>query len=254
MVIELPVAADDLPRVRAILAGKLEPVVPRPAVSVVLVRDGDDGLEVHLLRRNPRLAFAPGRYVFPGGSVEASDADDSPWHGSPPAEPALVAAGVRETFEECGVLLAVDASGRPAVVERDADGERDRMALEAGTTSLAAVLRARGLALGSGMLVPLAHWVTPIAEKRRYDTRFLLAALPSGCATWDVVGEADLQVWLRPADALAQRLPLMLPTLAILRELSGESSVAEALARPRDIPRIQPGLRLVGDHLELLLP
>jgi 8-oxo-dGTP pyrophosphatase MutT (NUDIX family) len=255
VVIFLPVAPDDLPRVRAVLDGSLEPPVPRPAVTVVLARDGARGLEVLLLRRNPRLAFAPGRYVFPGGSADPSDAEVPPWHGTAPAEPLVVTAGVRETFEECGVLLAVDAGGRPAALDPDdASWDLDRVALESASTSLAAVLHRRGLSLDAGMFAPLAHWVTPIAEKRRFDTRFLLAALPEGQFSWEIVGESDLQEWVRPAEALARDLPMLPPTRAMLEELATESSVAEAMARPRTFERIEPGVRLVGDRLELLLP
>ena len=82
--IHLPVDPDDLPRVRGILDGTIAPVEPRPAVTVVLLRDGAEGLEVLLMRRNPRLAFAAGQYVFPGGSVDASDAEHAPWVGAVP--------------------------------------------------------------------------------------------------------------------------------------------------------------------------
>jgi len=255
VVIFLPVAPDDLPRVRAVLDGTLAPVEPRRAVTVVLVRDGAEGLEVLLLRRNPQLAFAPGRYVYPGGSLEASDAEPVRWVGAPPDDPALVVAAVRETFEECGVLLAVDADESTVGVEAsDATWEEDRVALETGATSLAAVLERRTLALDAGLVRPLAHWVTPIAEKRRFDTRFLLAALPEGQEAWEIVGEADLHVWLRPGEALLGDRPMMPPTRAVLRALRKEPSVADALARPRVVERIEPGVRLVGDRVELLLP
>lgn len=240
-----PVPPEELPRIRAILAGELAPAEPRPAVTVVLVRDGAAGLEVHLLRRNPRLAFAPGRYVFPGGSVDASDAEPVAWVGAAPPRPELVVAGVRETFEECGVLLAPGASP-------DATWEDERVALETAQTSLAAVLAARGLSLDARMLAPLAHWITPVSERRRFDTTFLLAALPPGQRTRDIPGEADLQVWSRPEEALAQNLPMLNPTRAVLRELAGETSAAEAFARPRIVETIAPEVRLVGDTLELV--
>ncbi len=255
MVILLPVDPEDLPRVRGVLDGSIEPSAPRPAVTVVLVRDGAEGLEVLLLRRNPRLAFAPGRHVFPGGSVDPSDTEAVPWRGAAASEPHLATAGVRETFEECGVLLAVDSSGRPAVVDRgDGSWEHDRVALESASVSLGSVLRRRGLALDRGLLTPVAHWVTPIAEKRRFDTRFLLAALPEGQQTWEIVGESDQQEWMRPAEALDRDLPMLPPTRAVLRELLADSTVAEARARPRVLERIQPGVRLDGNRLELLLP
>jgi 8-oxo-dGTP pyrophosphatase MutT (NUDIX family) len=247
-VIELPVPEDDLPRVRAVLAGDLEPPAPRPAVSVVLAHDGAEGIEVHLLRRHPALVFAPGRFVFPGGGVEESDARPAPWLGAPPARPELVVAGVRETFEECGVLLAVGDA------VPDLSWEPDRVALERGDLALADLLDARGLALEADMLVPLAHWVTPIAERRRFDAQFFLAGLPVGQETRDIPGESDLQVWIRPADALARGLSMMPPTRALMRQLATETTVADALARPREIQRIQPEVRMVGDRVELVLP
>lgn len=252
--IHLPVDPDDVERVRGILDGSVEPASPRPAVTVVLVRDGETGLEVLLLRRNPRLSFAAGRYVFPGGSVEPSDAEEPPWSGAAPQLPSVVTAAVRETFEECGVLLAVDGEGQAATVDDDSGWEEDRVALEAASVSLAAVLRRRGLAVDASLLAPLAHWVTPTVEKRRFDTRFLIAALPHGQEAREIIGEADLHVWMRPDDALAARLPLMPPTRAMLEELEAESSATEAVARPRTFERIEPRVRLVGDKLELLLP
>jgi len=257
VVIRFRVPPDDLPRVRAVLAGELEPVEPRPASTVVLARDGAAGLEVLLLRRSATLAFAPGRHVFPGGSVEPSDAEEPPWVDARPAEASFVVAAVRETFEECGVLLAVDATGAPAVVDPvDPWGEADRTALESASVSLAAVLRRRGLAVDAAALAPLAHWVTPISERRRFDTRFLLAAHPEGQEARLIVGEADHLEWLRPAEAFSRQLPMLPPTRAMLRDLLEVPSVADALARARDRPicRIEPGVRLVGDSVELSFP
>ena len=83
---------------------------PRPAATLVLLRDAPEGVEVALLQRSAHLGFARGMYVFPGGALDAADADlGDPW---------LVAA-IRETFEECGVLLAEpDPPGRAGSVAR----------------------------------------------------------------------------------------------------------------------------------------
>lgn len=107
-------------RARAFVAGRLEPVEPRPAATVVLLRDGATGVEVYLLRRRTSMAFAGGMHAFPGGGVDPRDVSDRDvgWHGPSAAEWAVrlgtdegaargfVCAAVRETFEEAGVLLA----------------------------------------------------------------------------------------------------------------------------------------------------
>src|ERR1700729_4023975 len=126
--------------VRDVVEGRKEPVTPRDAATVmllrpaaVLARRGDPpeppavltpqniatgyGFEVYMLRRKPTMAFAPGAYVFPGGSVDQRDADEEvAWAGpdvatwarqlatTPQLARALVCAAVRETFEESGVL------------------------------------------------------------------------------------------------------------------------------------------------------
>ena len=144
-----------------------------------------------LLRRTAELEFAPGAYVFPGGSVDARDADPGVgWAGPGPGRfrrparraagpgPALVCAAVRETFEESGVLLA---GRRTTTLVRDsATLAADRHALLAGSASLTEVLARRGLVLRTDLLTPWARWITPEASPRRFDTWFFAAALPPG--------------------------------------------------------------------------
>ena len=72
---------------RAILSGAQAPAQPRDAATVMLLRSGSDGLEVYMLRRKASMAFAPGAFVFPGGSVDARDADEQvAWAGPDAAE------------------------------------------------------------------------------------------------------------------------------------------------------------------------
>ena len=108
--------------------------------------------------------------------------------------------------------------------------------------------------MGAGVNLALVCDVVLAAASARFDTRFLLAALPGSQEAWEIVGEADLHVWLRPEKALLGELPMMPPTRAVLRTLRAEPSVADALARPRIVERIEPGVRLVGERVELLLP
>ncbi len=252
--------AELLHRARLLQAGDLEPAPARPASTVALIRDTDVNLEVYLLRRVPNMAFAAGLYVFPGGSVDPKDAEGSPegWIGPAPEEWAdqlgtdavtaacLVRAAVRETFEESGVLLAASLieDGRPAPVT-----ETERADLEAGRLSLAALLARHHLALRADLLAPLQHWVTPELSPRRYDTRFFVAALPSGQEPREVGTEADRRVWVTPADAQASGIGLMRPTQAALTELARYRSVAAVLAAERKIHRVMPRFEVTGDEV-----
>ena len=223
-----------------------EDVPIRDAATVVLLRDGAAGPEAYLLRRVRGMVFAPGMTVFPGGGVDRRDADsDVAWAGPPPAawakafdadEPlarALVCAAVRETFEESGVLLAGPSEDRVT----DTDGpawERDRVALERREVSLAELLDRRSLVLRADLLRPWARWITPVGEPRRYDTRFLVAALPEGQVTRDVTSEADVVEWVRPADAVVQARTgirtMMPPTIVTCEEIADYDSVDDVLA------------------------
>ncbi|HVT64639.1 MAG TPA: NUDIX hydrolase [Mycobacteriales bacterium] len=260
---------------RKLNAGEVEPVEPRHAATVIMLRDGSDGPEVYLLRRAASMAFAAGAFVFPGGSVDLRDEDlpDEAWVGRPPAEwatdlssderlaRALVCAAVRETFEESGVLLA-GPDGTTVVADTSGDDwEADRLALIDRSLSLAELMRRRGLVVRADLLRPWTHWLTPEVESRRFDTRFFVAILPEGQRTRDVGGEADRVAWMRPQAALEGNergeMMLMPPTLASLRDLSEFSSVAatQAAAAERTVTRILPKLIFdENDNLKFLLP
>jgi 8-oxo-dGTP pyrophosphatase MutT (NUDIX family) len=219
-----------------------QPAPPiRDAATVMLVRDAAGGVEVFAFRRVPRMAFAPGMLVFPGGSVDAGDGG-TPFHDSAPEDAAAVAAAVRETFEECGVLLAVDADGAgpdAAALAAPAWEER-RVRLAAGELTLPDVLRGEGLAVRAGDLRPWARWVTPPFENRRFDTRFYVAPLPAGQEARDLGGEGERAAWLSPGAAVeahaAGELPMLPPTLVCLEELAAAPDVAALLATSR-VPR-----------------
>lgn len=229
------------------------PAEPRPAATAVLVRDGAEGLEVLLLRRHRSSGFVPGAYVFPGGRVDAADADPA-LHArvkglaEPPDAPFWIGAA-REVFEETGVLLGRDAVGRwlpGASVAPELEGQR--AALMDDATSLDAVLTALGATLDLSALAHVAHWVTPIVEPRRYDTHFFLAALPDGAVAAPDPREMTDAVWLTPDAALARfragTLPMVFPTVKTIEALSGQATVDAALAeaRARTVRRILPRL------------
>ena len=261
--------------VRALDAGEVSPAEPRHASTVVLLRDGADGIEAYLLRRQQTMAFAAGMYVFPGGSVDPRDESlaASAWAGPTPAmwsklltaddqlATALVCAAVRETFEESGVLLAGPTDAHVVDDTSGDDWETDRLALLDRSLSLAQMLARRELVLRADLLRPWAHWITPVVEPRRFDTRFFVAALPAGQRTRDVGGEADRVTWCRPADALGAwergELGLMPPTAFTLMELAVFDTVADVLAAgdERDVKPVLPRVVVTDDdEARLLLP
>lgn len=235
---------------------------PRPAATVVPMRDSPQGPEALLLRRNRETGFVPGAWVFPGGRVDDADADASPFtHAGLSGEPPLEywAAAVRELFEEAGVLLARDRAGGFAPDARSADLAAMRDALLEDRASLAGVLREAALQLALDRMVYIAHWITPLAEPRRYDTRFFLAALPGDrIATADPREMTDAQ-WLTPAAALdrfaAGRLPMVFPTVRTLETLAPFASVDEALLafHDRAIDAILPRLVRSRDGVALVI-
>lgn len=246
-----------------------EPAIPRDAATVALTRDGADGLEVFLLQRVTGMAFAGGMTVFPGGGVDRRDADTSvAWIGPEPAwwgqrfdcapelARALVCAAVRETFEESGVLLA-GRDGQHVVTETAIYSDA-RAALVNREVSLAQFLADAGLALRADLLRPLAHWLTPELEPRRYDTRFFLAAMPAGQLADAETTEASVAGWHRPVDALAdgragERM-LLPPTWRTLAELAAQPTVADAIDADRTITRIMPKILQRNGKTRFLLP
>jgi len=236
-------------------------VAPHPAATVVLLRDGPDGLEAYLQRRPMHLGFAGGLWVFPGGRVDEADRDpavDASWTGPSPATWAerlglplaeargQVVAACRETLEEAGLLLAEPAPGAQEL----ADARRQ---LLAGALGFAELLAGLGVRLDADRLRYWAWWVTPEAETRRYDTRFFVAGLPAGAAVTAHLAEAERERWLPAAAAAAdQDLPMLPPTRYTLRDLAGFASVAEALAAGGDrlVERILPVL----DGADLVMP
>ncbi|WP_157110365.1 NUDIX hydrolase [Nocardia anaemiae] len=223
----------------------------------MLVRDGATGPEVFLQRRVGAMAFAAGMTVFPGGGVDPSDGTaDIEWAGPEPAwwaakfgttEPrakALVAAAVRETFEECGVLLA-GPTGETVV--SDTTGYHDaRGRLERREVSLAAFLAEEKLVLRADLLRPWANWITPVIEPRRYDTRFFVAVLPQGQLADGATSEAAEVQWRTAAEALerwrAGTDVLLPPTWSQLDAMAEFASTAEILAVDRVIEPIMPVL------------
>jgi len=201
------------------------PVTPRPSATVLLIR-GDDPWELLMVRRPGGADFAPGAYVFPGGTVHADDLS---------LGDELRAAAVRELFEEVGILLAHGA--------RDAECAKVRDLVQAGA-SFGDALGRVGLTPAFDELVLFARWVTPAQLRRRFDARFYLARLPSGQTITPQEGEVSDWLWISPAGALSNAdITLVYATRAVLESVAGATDVSALFARARDlkeIPIVEP--------------
>jgi 8-oxo-dGTP pyrophosphatase MutT (NUDIX family) len=240
------------------------------ATTVLLVRDGREGLEAMVLRRNLRSDFLGGAYVFPGGATDPSDQDPAVYARCAGLDDATASTrlgvgrdglgswvtGVRETFEEAGLLLAHPRGSGELVsfahpdVARRFDGHR--RAVDGGERTMAYVCAEEDLELAVGGLRPVARWVTPTVASRRYDTWFLLGVAPPAQVERHDDDEVIDAVWVLPSVPLAAHrrgeLDMMYPTVCLLEWLARAGSTAEALAAAdqlAELPRIEP--RVVDD-------
>jgi 8-oxo-dGTP pyrophosphatase MutT (NUDIX family) len=216
----------------------------REAATVMLLRDAPE-LQVFMLRRNPRILFAPGASVFPGGAVDADDRDPELFARCRGCDDAGASrllghdrgalgywvAAIREAFEEAGVLLAdpgsVGLEGLP-----DA-----RAALARGERTFLDLVVADDLVLDCGALHPFAHWITPPRAPRRYDTWFFAAAAPEGHTYRHDDHETVASGWVTPERALrlgaAGDIELIRPTqrsLELLADFRSSAGFLDAVA------------------------
>lgn len=229
---------------------------PAAAATVMVVRDGPAGLEVLLVRRHGNSGVLGGVHVFPGGKLDAADLEADPLALDRPAEvclgglcePGLDAgtalglhvAALRETFEECGLLLgqAQGAAHVRAVREQTAAG-----------TPFATALRGLGLPIPTACVLPWSRWVTPrvpSVTNKRFDTRFFVAAAPGDQTVEHCAHEATEAVWLSPRTGLerywAGDIDLAPPQIMSLSQLSrlGDVAQVQAAARARPPVLIEP--------------
>ena len=207
-------------------------VVPaKLAATVLMVRDGPEGLQVFMVVRHRQIEFASGALVFPGGKVEPEDVERADGDD----ETAARIAAIRETHEECGVLLVPSGGSLADWFAGDIAPALDALTL-------------------------FAHWITPPILPKRFDTRFYIAAAPEGQAAVHDGGEAVDSIWIEPARALAEadagRYNLVLPTRLNL-ELLGQSATtaaAIAAARARRIAPIEPVATKTAAGYRLAIP
>ncbi|HEX2203680.1 MAG TPA: NUDIX domain-containing protein [Longimicrobium sp.] len=254
----------------------LIPAPPRPAATVVLLRDAEGGPEALLLRRHGRSGFAAGAWVFPGGVVDKEDRSGGladRLDGPTPAEWAArlgmdepdeavgyVTAALREAFEETGILLARSDGVSPEPADAAHALEVARRALLSNVVGLRDVAVGNGLRLRGDALVYIAHWITPEPEPRRYDTRFFAARSPEGaeCTVHDA--EMTDALWLRPAEAVerfrAGELEMLPPTVHTLERLAGHASweALRAAVEAAPVPAITPRMRRHPEGVAIEVP
>jgi 8-oxo-dGTP pyrophosphatase MutT (NUDIX family) len=251
-------------------------VPPRDAATLVVVRDGAAGLEVFCVERQ-KVGFLGGAVVFPGGKVDAADLDPA-WGalctaprapaGSTEADVAtwrgLGVAACREALEEAAILpLAGDALDHATLLRW-----RTRLARKRGgppaETTLAALLAQAGAKLELAALRPMARWITPVAESRRFDTRFFLYVADARLTGAHDDHETTASFWATPADVIrrfeAGALQLAPPTHRTLEQLAaaGDAASAVAMAEAACLDPICPQLvkhvDARGETVALVLP
>ena len=240
---------------------------PRPAATILLLRDGPDGLEVFMVVRHHEIAFAGGALVFPGGRVEPPDQDLArrlaAMNGQDAATLGFQIAAIRETFEECGVLLA-RRRGSDRLIDaatlRDVE-MRHRADLNAGAIGFEAMLLAEELVPATDVLVHFAHWITPTSQPKRYDTHFFLARAPEEHLAVHDGREAVESIWITPQQALKDaaigRFKLIFATAKNLEKLARPRTAEDAVvaARQSKIVTVLPQARkLEGTRRLMRIP
>ena len=212
------------------LQPRKEPVAALPAATLLLLRDGERGVEVLMTRRSPNASFLPGAYVFPGGRIDAEDRHAHPLARAKPGMEGLqrvaVLAALRETFEELGVLLAARSDGTPVTAA-------DLQGLDRGL-ALYPQLQSRGWLLAVDSVRTLARWTTDRDVPKRFDVAFFAALMPERQEPVADELEQFEPVWVRPQDALARQRAgnffMIFPTIRTLLWLSAFAGAEQALA------------------------
>jgi 8-oxo-dGTP pyrophosphatase MutT (NUDIX family) len=257
------------------------PVTPKNAATVILLRDkASEGFEVFLLKRHEKSSFMGGNYVYPGGRVDRNDGSSeicSLSKGmtfdeahkilggttSPEESFAHWIAGIRELFEEAGVLLAYDQKGSFFQIKNRNEQKKFlyyRESLQKGRLTLCQIAQEENLLFALDQLHYYAHWITPEARSERFDTRFFIARYPMGQEASHDQKETIAGAWFTPKKALEENLKeevsLSPPTLKTLEDLSRFKTTDEVFRslKNRNIQTILPILMKVSDNPMIILP
>ena len=242
------------------------PVVPRESATVILLRDGEKGLEVFMLERHLRSDFAGGAFVFPGGTIDDRDTDAAAAaaldeRGDADVTPPFYLCAIRETFEEAGVLLA----RRAGETVRFAGDDEERFAeyrreFNARGGSLATLAEHEGIRYAGDLLHYYQRRITPEFSPKRYDTRFFVAGMPEGQEPLHDDVETTASTWIRPIDALTQAadglFSIIFPTRKCLESLTRYDTTEDVIAstKGKQIDAVLPKVVLSDGQARVVLP
>jgi 8-oxo-dGTP pyrophosphatase MutT (NUDIX family) len=255
--------------------------VPKKAATVILLRDKKpEGFEVFLLKRHEKSSFMGGNFVYPGGRVDRDDGsleicsfskgitfDEAQkiLGGTTSSEESFShwIAGIRELFEEAGVLLAYDQEGNLFQIRNQDEQAKFlsyRESLQKGVLTVCQIAQKEKLLFALDQLHYYAHWITPEARSERFDTRFFLARYPSGQEASHDQKETTAGIWITPQKALEENLKgevfLSPPTLKTLEDLSRFKTIDEVShsLKSRNILPILPILTKISDNPLIIFP
>ena len=244
-----------------------DPVTPIPAATVISLRDTPTGMEVLMVQRTKKADFAGGALLFPGGKVDDSDYEVlkldrcSLPNDVPDNQKALRVAGVREMFEEAGLLFVRDLGDTQVISKERAEVLKNiyRQDLLSQKITFHEIVEAEDLVVASDLLIPFAHWITPITGRKRFDTHFLVAQSPDGHIASHDGSETLDTVWIDPLTAITEaeegKRRVVFPTRMNLKKVS-ESTTAESairLAKITPVVTVLPEVHDVdgGRHLKI---
>ncbi len=257
------------------------PAIAKKAATTILLRNKEpEGFEVFLLKRHEKSSFMGGNYVYPGGRVDREDGSSeirSFSQGvtlekartilggtlSPEESFAHWIAGIRELFEEAGVLLAYDQRGKLLQLKGREERERvlhHRESLQKNEIGICEMARVENFRFALDQLHYYAHWITPEARSERFDTRFFLTRYPFGQEATHDQRETTAGAWLTPRKALQENLTgeviLSPPTLKTLEDLSRFENIEEIFhaLKKADIQPVLPILTKISGHPLLVFP
>ena len=228
----------------------------RPAATVMLIDDRPD-LQVFMMERHANTAFAGGMWVFPGGAVDhrddvgyyskiathRSDAEASTLMGLESGGLAYYMAAIRETFEEAGILLALNRDDESPLSINAANQtrfEQYRDQLNAGDLDLKTILESESLLADVGQMHYVARWITPPGSPRRFDARFFISRIPGEQIPFHDDGELVNSRWMSPQEVLErferEELVLMSPTLRMVKNLAAFDSAQQVIQSVKKNP------------------
>jgi len=232
-------------------------LTPRPAATILLLRQAAATPEVFMLERTSKAAFLPGAFVFPGGALDPDDAgeraarrvrglDDaraSARLGLSSGGLAYWVAAARECFEESGILLAWDERGDPVDPHRAASLEHLREPLNAGTLLFSDFLERENLFVPAQEIAYYSHWITAPGRPRRFSTRFFVACAPEGQLGAHDRSETVHSAWVSPREALERgqrkEIELIFPTRSTLTDLAHFITPRAVLEHTRNLGDIE---------------